>query len=89
VSALVVALERRYGISAEVVEFDEHALEHSTGARALAAVALTVNGTRVAGVAIAEDSAGAAVQAVLTAVARSGAIAVTPDSAPAAVSIGP
>jgi 2-isopropylmalate synthase len=73
VSALVSALERRYGIALEVVEFDEHALEHSTGARALAAVAMTVNGMRVAGAAIAEDSAGAAVQAILTALATSGA----------------
>jgi 2-isopropylmalate synthase len=72
VSALVSALERRYGAVLEVVEFDEHALEHSTGARALAAVAMTVNGTRVAGAAIAEDSAGAAVQAILTALAKSG-----------------
>jgi 2-isopropylmalate synthase len=72
VSALVSALERRYGVRVEVVEFDEHALEHSTGARALAAVALTVNGVRSAGAAIAEDSAGAAVQAVLTAVSRAG-----------------
>ncbi|MFO8153188.1 2-isopropylmalate synthase [Thioalkalivibrio sp.] len=85
VSALVAALERRYGIAAEVVEFDEHALEHSTGARALAAVALAVDGRRVAGVAIAEDSAGAAVQAVLTAVARSGIVAVDPDTNTAAV----
>ena len=73
VSALVSALERRYGLALEVVEFDEHALEHSTGARALAAVAITVNGARVAGAAIAEDSAGAAVQALLTALATSGA----------------
>jgi 2-isopropylmalate synthase len=73
VSALVSALERRYGVALEVVEFDEHALEHSTGARALAAVAITVNGARVAGAAIAEDSAGAAVQALLTALATSGA----------------
>ncbi len=72
VSALVAALERCYGLVLEVVEFDEHALEHSTGAQALAAVAMTVNGERVAGVAIAEDSAGAAVQAVLTALARVG-----------------
>ncbi len=84
VSALIAALERRYGFSAEVVEFDEHALEHSTGSRALAAVALTVNGRRIAGVAIAEDSAGAAVQAVLTAVARSGVVAGEPDAGPAA-----
>jgi 2-isopropylmalate synthase len=89
VSALIAALERRYGVSAEVVEFDEHALEHSTGARALAAVALTVDGQRVAGVAIAEDSAGAAVQAVLTAVARSGAIAIAPDAAAAPVARAP
>ena len=89
VSALVAALERRYGVAAEVVEFDEHALEHSTGARALAAVALTVNGGRVAGVAIAEDSAGAAVQAVLTAVARSSAVAAAQGSAAAAVAAVP
>ncbi|AHE98654.1 2-isopropylmalate synthase [Thioalkalivibrio paradoxus] len=72
VSALVSALERRYGVAVEVVEFDEHALEHSTGARALAAVALSVDGTRATGAAIAEDSAGAAVQAVLTALSRAG-----------------
>ena len=72
VSALVTALERQYGRSLAVVEFDEHALEHSTGARALAAVALLVDGQRISGAAIAEDSAGAAVQAVLTAVGRVG-----------------
>ncbi|AGA32884.1 2-isopropylmalate synthase [Thioalkalivibrio nitratireducens DSM 14787] len=75
VSALVVALERQYGVRIEVVEFDEHALEHSTGAQALAAVALTVDGERAAGAAIAEDSAGAAVQAVLTALSRAGVAA--------------
>ncbi len=89
VSALVAALERCYGISIEVVEFDEHALEHSTGAQALAAVALTVNGSRVAGVAIAEDSAGAAVQAVLTALARSGVANTVPGSVAGAVAIAP
>ena len=72
VSALVSALERHCGAQIEVDEFDEHALEHGTEARALATVALRVNGTRVAGAAIAEDSAGAAVQAVLTAASRAG-----------------
>jgi len=75
VSALVTALERQYGFPLAVVEFDEHALEHRTGARALAAVALQIAGQRVAGVAIAEDSAGAAVQAVLTAMARAKGVA--------------
>ena len=70
VAALISALQRKFGGAIEVVEFDEHALEHSTGARALAAVALVVNGVRITGAAIAEDSAGAAVQAVLTALSR-------------------
>jgi len=70
VAALVNALQRQFGMEIEVVEFDEHALEHSTGGRALAAVALVVDGARTIGAAVAEDSAGAAVQAVLTALSR-------------------
>lgn len=72
VSALITALQRCYQISLDVVEFDEFALEHSTGARALAAVAMRIDDTQVSGVAIAEDSAGAAIQAVLSAMARAG-----------------
>jgi 2-isopropylmalate synthase len=89
VAALVSALERRFGAKIEVVEFDEHALEHSTGSRALAAVALVVNGARITGAAIAEDSAGAAVQAVLTALSRAaiaGEVRPAEDSMPIAAS---
>jgi 2-isopropylmalate synthase len=89
VAALISALQRRFGAAIEVVEFDEHALEHSTGARALAAVALVVNGARIMGAAIAEDSAGAAVQAVLTALSRAaiaGEVRPAADSMPIAAS---
>jgi 2-isopropylmalate synthase len=89
VAALISALERRFSAKIEVVEFDEHALEHSTGSRALAAVALVVNGVRITGAAIAEDSAGAAVQAVLTALSRAavaGAVRPAADSMPVAAS---
>ena len=89
VAALISALERRFGARIEVVEFDEHALEHSTGSRALAAVALVVNEVRITGAAIAEDSAGAAVQAVLTALSRAavaGAVQPAADSMPVAAS---
>lgn len=69
VAALVSALEKTCAVRLAVAEFDEHALEQGTEARAMAAVALRINGETAVGVAIAGDSAGATIQSVLNAVA--------------------
>lgn len=67
ICALVAAMERRFGQRIEVQEFAEHALEQGTQARAMAMILLTVQGQPQTGVAIAEDTAGATIQAVFAA----------------------
>lgn len=68
VDALVAAVERQCGVRIQVCEFVEHALDHHTRARAMAAVLVAVDGQQRPGVAIAEDTAAASIQAVLSAV---------------------
>jgi 2-isopropylmalate synthase len=68
VEALVDALARQRGVAVDVEHFDEHALGAGTGAKAMAAVRVRLGKTAASAVAFAEDTASAALQAVLTAV---------------------
>jgi 2-isopropylmalate synthase len=68
VEALVDALARQRGVAVEILAFDEHALSEGTAANAMACVRVSACGTTAAAVAFAEDTAAAALQAVLSAV---------------------
>jgi 2-isopropylmalate synthase len=72
VDALCNALTQQYSVDIEISQFDEHAMAHGSTAQAQASVALTINGDAYSAVAIAEDTSGAALQAVLTAFSKSG-----------------
>lgn len=68
VEALVNALARQRGVAMAVEQFDEHALTPGTEAQALASVRVRVGETVGVAAAFGEDTAAAALQAVLTAV---------------------
>lgn len=70
VEAVADALFRQYGVRVNVEQFDEHALSHGTNANAMATVRVQVGEVWGTGVALAEDAAGAALQAVLAAAGR-------------------
>ena len=67
VEALVDALARQRGIKVDVEQFDEHAMDQGTDANAMACVRVRVGDTIDAAVAFGEDTACAALQAVLAA----------------------
>jgi 2-isopropylmalate synthase len=72
VGALVDALIQRWGVRAEVEQFDQHALGSGTRARAMACVRISVDhGHAASAVAFGEDTTEAALQAVLSAIGRS------------------
>jgi len=68
VEALVAALAHQRGIAVEVEAFDEHALSSGTTADAIACIRLRIDHNIGCAVAFTEDTASAALQAVLTAV---------------------
>jgi 2-isopropylmalate synthase len=70
VEALVDAMMKTYGVAVRVEAFDEAALGKGTDARALACVRLYAGPAAAVGVALAEDTTSAALQAVLAAGAR-------------------
>src|SRR5690606_29092366 len=72
VEALIDAIGRRIDARLTVVAFAEHALQSGTDAQALASVMLSVGVQQSAACWIDEDSAIATLQAVLSAVGRSG-----------------
>jgi 2-isopropylmalate synthase len=75
VEALIDALQRHTGASIAVESFEEHALEAGTAAKALASVIVDVDGRQCAACWIDEDSAVATLQAILSAVGHSPAVA--------------
>lgn len=83
VEAVADALFRQYGVRVNVERFDEHALSQGTNANAMAAVRVRVSEVWGTGVAFAEDTAGAALQAVLSAAgdALANATTVSPQAA--------
>jgi 2-isopropylmalate synthase len=68
VEAVVDALARQCGVAVEVEAFDEHALSEGTEANAMACVRVRVGSIRGSAAALGEDTAAAALQAVLSAV---------------------
>lgn len=65
--ALCNALAAQYQCSIDVKHFDEHAVESTTDANALAAIIIEVDGLESCAVATKEDTSAAALQAMLTA----------------------
>lgn len=70
VEALADAVRRVHGVSAVVEAFDEYALGSGTAANAMACVRVRVGEEVNVGVALAEDTTSAAMQAVLSAMGR-------------------
>lgn len=70
VEAVVVAISERFGISVMVETYDEFALGKGTAANALACIRVTADGQASSAAALAEDTASATIQALLSAVAR-------------------
>jgi 2-isopropylmalate synthase len=70
VEALMEALQRVHGIRAVMESFDEYALAAVTEASAMACVRIRTGEEVSGGVALAEDTTIATLQAVLTAVGR-------------------
>jgi 2-isopropylmalate synthase len=70
VEALVDAMTKRYGVAVRVEAFDEAALGKGTDARALACVRLCSEAGPAVGVALADDTTSAVLQAVLAAGVR-------------------
>jgi len=64
------ALQRTRGVSAVVESFDEYALGSGTAASAMACVRVRIGEQTTVGVALAEDTTSATLQAVLSAVGR-------------------
>ncbi|MDB9752904.1 2-isopropylmalate synthase [Oceanospirillaceae bacterium] len=70
IEALSDALSVHHGCDLEVTQFDQHALSSGTDAQALACMEVRVNGVVLHGIAQAEDTTAAALQAMLTAFSR-------------------
>jgi 2-isopropylmalate synthase len=84
VEALVDALSRQRGVKVSIEAFDEHALGEGTAAQAVACVRLRLGESVAGAVAFGEDTAAAALQAVLSAAGRvlaSGAATRSADAA--------
>jgi 2-isopropylmalate synthase len=80
VDAFMQGMTNTHGFTATVEAFDEFALGHGAAASAMACVRLGVAGSAVIGVAFAEDTTGAALQAVLNALGRARARTVLSSS---------
>ena len=70
IEALIDAVSRRFGVSVEVVEFDEHAMSSGTEAKALASVTVEAGGQQACACCIDEDTSLASLQATLSAIGR-------------------
>jgi len=69
--ALSNALNKQYGCTIEVTQFDQHAMTSGTDAQALACIEMSINGVVCHAVAQAEDTTAAALQAMLACFSRS------------------
>jgi 2-isopropylmalate synthase len=70
IEALIDAINRRFGVTVAVVDFDEHAMSPGTEAKALAAVTVEIAGKQASACCIDEDTSLASLQATLSAVGR-------------------
>jgi len=73
ISAFADAWMRHTGQRLSVVDYTEHAIGQGTGAEAAAYVQLNVDGKRVAGASLDQDSVSAALKAMISALNRAGA----------------
>jgi len=73
IAAFIAAWSAYSGERAQVVDYSEHAIGEGTDAEAVAYVLLDLDGQRIAGAAIDQDSLGASLKAVLAAINRNAA----------------
>lgn len=74
ISAFADSLNKAYGISIHVVQFDEQAVEEGSEAKAMAFVQTNINGKRYTAAAQDNDTVGASIRAILTTVSQSGSV---------------
>jgi len=67
-TALVDAMQRQRGVTIDVLDYQEHAIEAGTDSKAIAYVLVSVDGERHIGVAMGNDVLGTSMQAVINAV---------------------
>jgi len=67
-TALVDAMQRQRGVTIDVLDYQEHAVEAGTDSKAVAYVLVSVDGERHIGVAMGNDVLGTSMQAVINAV---------------------
>ncbi len=70
IEALIDAVNRRFGVTVAVAEFDEHAMSPGTEAKALASVTVEVGARQATACCIDEDTSFASLQATLSAIGR-------------------
>ncbi|MEO8465553.1 MAG: 2-isopropylmalate synthase [Gammaproteobacteria bacterium] len=70
IEALIDAVNRRFGVTVAVAEFDEHAMAPGTEAKALASVTVEAGGKQASACCIDEDTSLATLQATLSAIGR-------------------
>jgi 2-isopropylmalate synthase len=70
IEALIDAVNRRFGVKVDIVEFDEHAMSAGTEAKALASVTVEASGQQASACCIDEDTSLASLQATLSAIGR-------------------
>jgi 2-isopropylmalate synthase len=70
IEALTDAVNRRFGVNVDIVEFDEHAMSAGTEAKALASVTVEASGRQASACCIDEDTSLASLQATLSAIGR-------------------
>ncbi len=70
IEALIDAVNRRFGVTVAVAEFDEHAMAPGTEAKALASVTVEAGGKQASACCIDEDTSLASLQATLSAIGR-------------------
>ena len=56
IEALIDAVNRRFGVSVDIIEFDEHAMSAGTEAKALASVTVEIGGKQASACCIDEDT---------------------------------
>jgi 2-isopropylmalate synthase len=74
IEALIDAVNRRFGVNVDIVEFDEHAMSAGTEAKALASVTVEASGQQASACCIDEDTSLASLQATLSAIGRALAV---------------
>jgi 2-isopropylmalate synthase len=70
IEALIDAVSRRFGVTVDIMEFDEHAMSSGTEAKALASVTVEASGQQASACCIDEDTSLASLQATLSAIGR-------------------